>query len=241
MKLLIPTIVLILLSLGLKAQNSPSIDTTHYLTKPVPTSMRTDTLSNNLLTYNPVTRRAELMSGVTLSSYFRKGLALTSSVPTKTSQLTNDANFLSSLSITAGNGIVITGLGTSGSPYIISVVQPTINNTPGRSLNTNFTIGGKWSIALYSVTASTTNPLLVGSSAGTVNLEYSLNAGSTWNGAFQVGNLSSVGVAVAVQLTNGQTTQITGIIPASALVRLRTTSSGTATITYVGGQENTFW
>lgn len=139
------------------------------------------------------------------------------------------------VTLTAGNGIAITGTYPN---FTIAVVQPTINNSPGRSLNSNFTISTtKAAIAVYSVTAQVTNPLLAGTSAGTINLEYSTNAGSTWQGALQVGNSSNVGITVTVQLTNAQTTQVIGIIPANALVRLRTTTSGTSTITYVGGQE----
>ncbi len=65
-----------------KAQGGPPIDTARYLSKPVPAVMRTDTSATNLVTYNQVTHQANLMSGATLTAYFRNGLAVSKKIPT---------------------------------------------------------------------------------------------------------------------------------------------------------------
>lgn len=151
-----------------------------------------------------------------------------------TGQITNSAPD-QTVTLTAGNGIVITGTYPN---FTISLAPPTINNTPNRSVNSNFTISStKPATVFYSITCTVTNPLLVGTSAGTAFLEYSIDGGTNWVGGNRTGNSSSVGVTVTVQLTNGQTTMLGGIVPTNALVRIRTTTSGTATVISVSGQE----
>lgn len=123
-------------------------------------------------------------------------------------------------------------------PAIPVINAKVYNNAVARTLNSNYTISStRESLVSYSVSLSVTNPLLAGSSTASVFLEYSTNAGSTWNTVSQASNNSSVGVAVAVAITNVQTSVISGSIPSNTLVRLRSTTSGTATVTYVSGQE----
>lgn len=123
----------------------------------------------------------------------------------------------------------------------ISVSPPTITTPVSRTLNSNFTVSTtKTAIVSYSVACSATNPLLVGTSSAMAYLEYSLNGGSTWILPSQSGNSNGVGVAVAIQLTNTQTGTLTATIPANALVRIRTVTSGTATVTYITGTEATY-
>ena len=144
------------------------------------------------------------------------------------------------VSLTAGRGIAITGTYPN---FTIAMVTPTItvrNATNGnaRSVNSNFTVNAtKEAFVSYSLTCSVTNPLLVGTSTATAFLEYSTDSGTTWQAASQAGNSSGVGVTVTIQLTNGQTGVVSGYIPANALVRIRTTTSATASVTYVTGQE----
>jgi len=139
---------------------------------------------------------------------------------------------------TAGNGIVITGTAPN---LTISVVQPTVTVVTSKLLNSNFTISTtKPAIVSYAVSCTVTNPLLVGTSTATAYLEYSLNSGTTWLTPSQSGNSSGVGVTVAIQLTNTQTGTLTGVIPANALVRIRTATTGTASVNYVTGTEITY-
>ena len=139
---------------------------------------------------------------------------------------------------TAGNGIVITGTAPN---LTISVVQPTVTVVTSKVLNSNFTISTtKPAIVSYAVSCTVTNPLLIGTSTATAYLEYSLNSGTTWLNPSQSGNSSGVGVTVAIQLTNTQTGTLTGVIPANALARIRTATTGTASVNYVTGTEITY-
>lgn len=137
--------------------------------------------------------------------------------------------------LNSGNRILITGTYPN---FTISYIEPIINTPVTRTLNSNFTISNtKQAIVSYSVTCSVTNPLLVGTSTAMSYLEYSINSGTTWLLPAQNGNSSGVGLTVTVQLTNGQTGVLSGVIPANALVRLRTAITGTASVTYVTGTE----
>lgn len=138
------------------------------------------------------------------------------------------------VNLTSGNRISITGTYPN---FTINYIEPSISIV-SRSVNTNFTISStKQANVFYSITSSATNPLLAGASSGNAYLEYSTNSGTTWITVSQTGNSNGVGVAVAVALTNGQTSVLSGVIPANALTRIRTVVTGTATTTYVTGQE----
>lgn len=138
------------------------------------------------------------------------------------------------VNLTAGNRITITGTYPN---LTISYIEPTAT-TVTRALNTNYTISStRQANVFYSITSTATNPLLAGTSSGNAYLEYSTNAGSTWIGISQAGNSNGVGLAVAVALTNGQTSVLSGTIPANALVRIRTVVNGSATVAYASGQE----
>lgn len=144
------------------------------------------------------------------------------------------------VTLTAGRGITITGTYPN---FTISLVTPTISivTRPIGTSPATFTISAtKEAIATYTITCSVTNPLLVGTSTATAFLEYSVNGGSSWLLPAQVGNSSGVGVTVTLQLTNGQTGTLVGMIPANALVRIRTGTAGTASLTYVTGQETVY-
>ena len=169
------------------------------------------------------------LTGAPASTTFTQGtgINISSGVITNTAP---DQN----VTLTAGNRISITGTYPN---FTIAYVEPTPTLVT-RTVNTNYTISTtKQASVVYSITTSVTNPLLVGTSVGTAYLEYSLNAGTTWINPSTVGNSNGVGVAVAVALTNGQTTALGGVIPANALVRIRTVVSGTATVVYAAGQE----
>lgn len=141
------------------------------------------------------------------------------------------------VTLTAGTGISVTGTYpnfTVGS----TVSTPTINSGVVRTLNSNYTISStQMATVYYTVNLSVTNPLLLGTSTATAFLEYSTNGGSTWTTANQVNNSSGVALTVSVAITTGNNIVLTGVIPANALTRIRTTTSGTSSVTYVTGQE----
>jgi len=138
------------------------------------------------------------------------------------------------VSLTGGNRISITGTYPN---FTISYIEPTVNIITSKTLNSNYTISTKQALVSYSLTCAVTNPLLAGSSTADAYLEYSTNAGSTWSLPSRNGNSSAVGLAVAIAITNGQTVTVVGAIPANALVRIRTVTTGTASVTYVTGTE----
>lgn len=118
-----------------------------------------------------------------------------------------------------------------------TILTQGIANNAAPALNTASVIhASKQASVIYSVSLAVTNPLLAGSSTATAYLEFSTN-GTTWIVASQVSNSSSVGVAVAIQLTNTQTGILSGVIPAGAQRRVRAVTTGTANITMLAGQE----
>ena len=135
--------------------------------------------------------------------------------------------------LVAGTGITIVG-----STINATATSRVFNNNVARSVNSNYTISATRDVlCTYSISISVTNPLLAGSSSGSAFLEYSTNAGSTWNTVSQVTNASSVALAVTIALTQPNTFVLSGPVPANALVRIRTTTAGTASVTYTLGNE----
>lgn len=126
--------------------------------------------------------------------------------------------------LTAGNAIVITGTYPN---FTIAMVQPTFT-FPTRTFNTTFTVSTtKAAYLVYSITTSVTNPLLSGTSTATATLQYSMNAGSTWQNVQQIGQSSGVALTVTLQLISGQTQYLGGAVPANALVKITYTGTGT--------------
>lgn len=171
-------------------------------------------------------------------------------IPTNTNQLANGSGYIdqagarSAISLTtnntSGNATYNSSTGVLNIPNYTSVA-PTITNSVSRTLNTNFTVSStKYANVVYSVTCQATNPLLAGNSTASAFLEYSINSGSSWTTVSTQTITSSVALAVAVAITQAQTVPLSGWIPANALVRIRTSTTGTGVVTYNNGQETTF-
>lgn len=117
---------------------------------------------------------------------------------------------------------------------------PTINFSPGRTTNTAFqNTGTRPMLGVYSITASVTNPLLAGSSTVQVYGEISANGTTGWTTPTQNGNASTVGVAVAVAITNGQTANLVFPIPVGQYGRIRVVTTGTGSASIVQQWEMT--
>ncbi len=177
------------------------------------------------ISYNPATG---IITNIGSASYTAgTGISIASNVISNTAPD-------QTVTLTAGRGIAITGTYPN---FTIALVTPTI--TPAaRTLNSNFTVNStKESFVTYTVSCSVTNPLLVGTSSANATLQYSTNGGSSWTSVAQSGASSGVGITVTIQLTTGQQGTLVGWIPANALVRILTTTSGTATVTYLSGSE----
>jgi len=132
-----------------------------------------------------------------------------------------------------GRWLFVYKLPTGETPF------PTINFSPGRVVNTSYqNTGTRPMLAVYSVNASVTNPLLAGSSSVTVYGEISQN-GTTWTTPTQNGNTSSVGLSVTIQITNGQTGNIVFPVPVGYYFRVRTVTTGTASASIIQQWEMT--
>lgn len=107
-----------------------------------------------------------------------------------------------------------------------------INSVVSRSLNTNYTISTTQNVIVsYTVRIAYTITILVGST-GSISLQYSTNSGSTWITVSTVSNNLNLGLA----LTGYNDFNLSGSIPANALVRLNSTTTN-ATNTYQAGEE----
>lgn len=169
------------------------------------------------------------------------------SIPTNTNQLTNGANFINQSG--ARTAISLTTVGSSGNATYDNTTgvlnipnytqsSKTFNNNVSRNLNSNFTISTtRDALVTYSISLSVTNPLLAGSSSANAFLEYSTDGGVNWIIVSNITNSSSVALAVTIALTQPNTFILNGSVPANALVRIRTTTSGTASATFVRAQE----
>lgn len=189
-------------------------------------SISLSTTGSGAATYNSSTGVLNVPTP-SISSYTAgTGISLASNVITNTAPD-------QTVALTAGNRINITG---SYPNFTISYVEPSINQV-SRTVNTNFTIGSRQATVMYSIPVTATNPLLAGTSVGSAFLEYSVNAGTTWTTALSTSASSQVGLAVAIALTTGGSNMLTGVVPANALVRIRSTTSGTATVGTATGQE----
>lgn len=163
--------------------------------------------------------------------------------------------------LTAGTGISVTGT----NPYTITNTVPdktvsiaSANNqmtvtssypgftltpytpttfTASRAINSStFQVSTRQATVFYTIRINCTAS--IGSaSSGTVALQYSTDNGSAWVDVGQVENSNTVTLAVVLNSNTTQTGQLSGIIPAGAIVRMNQSSSGTTTITFVRGQE----
>lgn len=111
-------------------------------------------------------------------------------------------------------------------------------NAATRPINSNtFQISvSKQSFVVYTIRINCV-ATIGGAASGTVNLQYSINNGSSWVDVSQVENSNTVTLAVVLNSNTTQTGVISGVIPAGAIVRMNQTISGSTTITYVRGQE----
>lgn len=106
-----------------------------------------------------------------------------------------------------------------------------------RVLNTNFQPHAtKWVKVCYSVKVQVTNPLLVGTSTGTVKLLSDASNPPTTERA-RAESTSGVGVTVTLALTTSNTIELTYIVPPGHYVRLDSTGAGTFTNSIVSQVE----
>lgn len=146
----------------------------------------------------------------------------------------------STVNLIAGTGISITGTYpnktiTNTAPY----TAPTINTAVSRSLSNAAGSTNRYTISttqnarvVYSINVVWNITALL-STASTVLLEYSTNSGSSWVIVSQV----SKNVNLGLLQSGSDDLNVSGEIPANALVRIRPSVSTNSTITYTTGQE----
>lgn len=125
--------------------------------------------------------------------------------------------------------------GASG-PAGFGTVTPT---TPTRAFGTAFRPStDKATLVAYSVKTQVTNPLLVGTSTGTVRLlSDANNPPTTERGRAEA--TSGVGITVSIALTTSNTAVLSYIVPAGHYVLLQSTGAGTFTNSLVAQTEET--
>lgn len=176
-------------------------------------------------------------------------------------------NALKSNKASVNTNVRISGIATDGSlqPFDLSVIQSqtltlnsnTLSIAPGNSIvipiyitptptsatrainGATFQVSAtKQAFVVYTVRIACNNTLLLSSAGGTVALQFSINSGSSWVDVSQVEN----GLNVGLVGSNSQASNVSGYIPANAIVRMVTTIAtgvgiGSTTVTYVRGQE----
>lgn len=119
----------------------------------------------------------------------------------------------------------------SAATWVNSPGAPTQNDNVSRTLNSNYTISASQrSRCSYSVNVTWSLAALL-SGSGAAFLEYSTDGGSNWVTVNNVGK--SIGL---LTFAGADDLNLSGEVPANALVRIRTTSSN-MTVTYTRGQE----
>lgn len=144
---------------------------------------------------------------------------------------TNVASDASLASTIATQTTQISSLNSS----ITALTSPTYNHTPGRSLNTSYQLSTtKRTKVSYTVGVTTALTLINLASSGRVYLEISAN-NSTWTSINSAGVTKTVAVGIAINET--QYYNVQGEVPAGYYVRLRSVTSGGATVAFESGQE----
>lgn len=114
-------------------------------------------------------------------------------------------------------------------------------NTITRPINaTTYTISTTKNARVYYTISISCTATIGAASAGGVLLEYSTNGGSTYTSIGEVKNSNTVTLAIVLNSVNLQQTILSAEIPANALCRMTSTSTGTTTISYIRGQEITY-
>jgi len=199
-----------------------SLSNGESVTIPTQTTALTASQVTTALGYSPSTSTLTSITastGISITS----GSVITNTIPDRT------------VAITGGTGITVT------SSYPNFTVSPTaiVTHTASRAINSaTFQVSSTLSAWVYYTIRINCVATIGGAASGTVALQYSTDSGSNWVDVGQVENSNTVTLAVVLNSNTTQTSQLCGFIPASAIVRMNQTVSGTTTVTFVRGQEN---
>lgn len=202
----------------LTAETDPLFDTKFS------TKSTSDLAEGTNLYYTDARARSALSAGTGISYSSGSGV-ITNSAPDQT------------VVISSGTGISVTGAYPSFTVTNTAPAQSLSFSTPTRSLSTNgtnntFTVSAsRPSIVYYTINFSAA--LVLTTSNGAVDLDYSLNGGSTW---VPVSTVSQV-FGTSITINTSQQLVLSGVIPANALVRINRVSNTNVTISITKQQE----
>lgn len=212
-----------------------SVDNTSDASKPISTPTQTAlNAKQDIITTGVSTQYFK--GDLTLATFPSIPAALTagSNISITSNQINNTAPD-QVVTLMGANNLVISGTYPN---FTITQYIPSVNSGVTRAINSStYTISTtKQATVSYTIKISCTAS--IGSSAdGKLALQYSTNGGSTWIDVGEVENSSTVTLAITLNSVTVQTANITGVIPANALVKMVPTVTGGATITYIRGQE----
>lgn len=212
----------------------------------VNSSSLTSTLSNyattSALTSGLSAKENTITSGTT-SQYWRGDKTWqtlnTSVIPEGSNQYFTNTRSRSAISLTTtGSGAATynssTGVLNIPTP---SVTSPSFNNAPARSLNSSYQISTTRNTRVsYTVSITTAIALLNLNSAGTAFLEISSD-NTNWTTINSAGVSRTLSVSITVGLNETTSFNIQGEVPANFFARIRTTTSGGASVSFTSGQE----
>lgn len=114
-----------------------------------------------------------------------------------------------------------------------------INTNVARTLNSNYTIhASRAARVYYSINFAGTVNLATAAQSGTAFLEFTYPFDPTnWIIVSEIETSTSLAIAIALGLTQGDTKILCGDIPAGCTVRIRTVTTGNMTTTYKRGTE----
>lgn len=148
--------------------------------------------------------------------------------------------------VTTGTAGTYSGVTTDSKGRITSGTTRSFNNTASKTLVTSPTAQGgvvldaaRDAAVTYSVSTSTT-ATIGGASSMSVFLEIATTNSATagdWTAIQTVSNGQTITLAVVLQSVQNNTLTVSGIVPAGYYMRVRTAVTGTASATYVNGQE----
>lgn len=178
------------------------------------------------------------ISGTTISydnsTYLTGNQAITLSGDVTGSGATAITTTLANSGVTAGT---YNGPYTVNAKGLVTAASSVTFNTPSRSLSTTgsnntFTISTKAARVYYTINFSVA--ILLSSSNGQVDLDYSLDAGSNWV------NVSSVSQVFSGSVSTNQNMVLSGEIPPNALVRINRSQNSNVTITLTSRQQEVY-
>lgn len=192
-------------------------------------SSDTTALSNRIDLKVPLTRSLTIAGTTQTLAADRTYTISTTNVSEGTNLYYTDARARAAISLTTTNPTP-TYDNTTG---VLNVPVTSINAATRPVNSTTWTVSTtREAMVIYYVQTSITSSIGTNSSAS-ISLQYSTNGGGAWTEIGRATNSTAVALAVALSVTNTQVTPIVAKIGANWLLRMVSTTSGTASTSYI--------